>query len=84
MGLVAVDMVWGGDGGGLGLSERGHGSKCQAHGGKNNLNPVVDMGKIRYHSHLWDHRSTGQLLTLIPRGHLEYCEVSGLRQLILV
>ena len=32
---------------------------------------------------LWDRRSTGQLCTLIPRGYLEYCEVSGLRQLIL-
>ena len=32
---------------------------------------------------LWDHRSTGQLCTLILRGYLEYCEVSGLRQLIL-
>ena len=31
---------------------------------------------------LWDHRSTGQLRTLIPRGYLEYCEVSGLRQRI--
>ena len=33
---------------------------------------------------LWDHRSTGQLSTLIPRGHLEYCEVSRLRQVMLV
>ena len=33
---------------------------------------------------LWDHCSTGQLRTLIPRGYLKYCEVSRLRQLILV
>ena len=33
---------------------------------------------------LWDHRSTGQLCTLILRDHLEYCELSRLRQLILV
>ena len=28
--------------------------------------------------------STGQLRTLIPRGYLEYCDASRLRQLILV
>ena len=45
---------------------------------------ILAKCQIRYHSHLWDHRSTGQLRTLIPRGHLEYCEMSRLRQLILV
>ena len=40
--------------------------------------------QIRYHSHLWDHRSTGQLCTLFSRGGLEYHMMSRVRQLILV
>ena len=47
MGLVVVEMVWGGDGGGLGLRERGHGGKCQAHGGKNNLNRASDSAPMK-------------------------------------
>ena len=43
---------------------------------------ILTTCQIRYHSHLWDHRSTGRLRTVTPRRYLEYCEVSGLHQLI--
>ena len=40
--------------------------------------------QIRYLSHSWDYRTTGQLCTLSLRGCLEYHPVSRVRQLILV
>ena len=45
---------------------------------------IITTRQICYHSHLSDHRTTRQLLTLIPRGCLEYHMVSRLCQLILV
>ena len=33
---------------------------------------ILTTCQIRYLSHLWDHCSTEQLQTLIPRGYLEY------------
>ena len=39
---------------------------------------ILTTCQIRYHSHLWDHRRTGQLWILIPRDCLEYHTVSRL------
>ena len=41
----------------------------------------LSQKNIRYHSRLWDHRSTGQLLTLIPRRSLKYYMMNRVRQL---
>ena len=45
---------------------------------------ILTACQIRYRSHLWDHRSTGQLWTLILRRCLKYHLMSRVRQLILV
>ena len=45
---------------------------------------ILTTCQICYHSHLCDHRSTGQLWALILRGCLEYQVVSRISQIMLV